>query len=98
MIGATAGQAYEVSGWEIFLPLYPLYNSGDWNAYIERAKPLTDRHHLEHLLFFLFQGVNQVVTDNRVAPVRERPIGKFGGQRAGIVIRPDAGADPRFLP
>jgi tetratricopeptide (TPR) repeat protein len=44
VIGATAGQAYEASGWEIFLPLYPLYNSGDWNAYIERAKPLIDAH------------------------------------------------------
>ena len=43
-VGATAGKAYEPSGWEIFLPLYPLYNSGDYEGYIERAKPLIDAH------------------------------------------------------
>jgi tetratricopeptide (TPR) repeat protein len=39
-IGATAGQAYEPSGWEIFASLYPLYNAGDYEAYIEQARPL----------------------------------------------------------
>ena len=42
VVGATAGQAYEPSGWEIFAPLYPLYNAGDWEGYIERAKPLIE--------------------------------------------------------
>ena len=41
-VGATAGQAYEPSGWEIFRPLYPLYNAGDWEGYIEQAKPLIE--------------------------------------------------------
>jgi mannose-6-phosphate isomerase-like protein (cupin superfamily) len=41
-IGATAGQAYEPTGWEIFTPLDPLYNAGDWDPYIERAKPMIE--------------------------------------------------------
>jgi hypothetical protein len=43
-IGGTPGQAYVPSGWEIFAPLYPLYNSRDWDAYIERANPLNEAH------------------------------------------------------
>jgi len=43
-IGATPGRAYEPSGWEIFAPLDPLYRSGDYEGYIERAKPLIEAH------------------------------------------------------
>ena len=43
-IGATAGQAYEPSGWEVFAPLYPLYRSGDYEGYIEQAKQLIEAH------------------------------------------------------
>jgi tetratricopeptide (TPR) repeat protein len=43
-VGATTGQAYEVSGWEHFATLYPLYASGDYEAYIEHAKPLIEAH------------------------------------------------------
>jgi len=42
VIGATAGKAYEPSGWEVFTPLYPLYNAGDYEGYIEQAKPLIE--------------------------------------------------------
>jgi tetratricopeptide (TPR) repeat protein len=44
VVGATAGQAYEPTGWELFSSLYPLYNSGDWEGYIEQAKPLIEAH------------------------------------------------------
>ncbi len=43
-IGATPGKAYEPSGWEVFAPLDPLYRSGDYEGYIERAKPLIETH------------------------------------------------------
>jgi tetratricopeptide (TPR) repeat protein len=43
-IGATAGQAYEPSGWELFASLYPLYNAGEWDAYIEEAERLIEAH------------------------------------------------------
>ena len=41
-IGATPGQAYQPTGYEIFAPLYPLYAAGDYEGYIEQAKPLLD--------------------------------------------------------
>ena len=42
VIGATAGQAYEPSGWEIFTAL-SLYSSGDYEGYIARAEPRSRR-------------------------------------------------------
>jgi tetratricopeptide (TPR) repeat protein len=41
-IGATVGKAYEPSGWELFTPLYPLYNGGEYERYIDEARGLIE--------------------------------------------------------
>jgi tetratricopeptide (TPR) repeat protein len=41
-IGATAGQAYEPDGWELFTPLDPLYSGGEYERYIEQARVLIE--------------------------------------------------------
>jgi tetratricopeptide (TPR) repeat protein len=36
-IGGVPGKAYELSGWEVWAPLRPLYEAGDYEAVIERG-------------------------------------------------------------
>ena len=44
VIGGQPGEAYEVSGWEIWAPLQPLYASGEYDALIDRAVLLVESH------------------------------------------------------
>ncbi len=41
-VGASQGQAYEPSGWEVFAPVYPLYTAGEYEAAIEKGRPLVE--------------------------------------------------------
>jgi mannose-6-phosphate isomerase-like protein (cupin superfamily) len=43
-IGARAGQAYEPSGWELWAPIAPLYQSGQYDEAADRARPLVEAH------------------------------------------------------
>lgn len=38
--GAAPGKPYEVSGWELFAPLFPLFESGDYEEGADRAQAL----------------------------------------------------------
>ena len=38
--GAPAGKPYEPSGWELFAPLMPLFDSGDYDEGADRAQAL----------------------------------------------------------
>jgi tetratricopeptide (TPR) repeat protein len=38
--GAAPGKPYEVSGWELFVPLFPLFESGDYEEGADRAQAL----------------------------------------------------------
>jgi hypothetical protein len=38
--GGSEGQVYEPSGWEVFAPLFPLYEAGDYEAAADRAEAL----------------------------------------------------------
>lgn len=42
VVGSSAGQAYEVGGWEIWAPFHPAYEDGDYEGVIERAGPLVE--------------------------------------------------------
>jgi tetratricopeptide (TPR) repeat protein len=41
-VGGTAGQAYEVSGWELWAPIHGLYQSGDYAEAADRGKELAE--------------------------------------------------------
>ena len=41
-IGARAGQAYEPSGWELWAPIAPLYQSGQYDEAADRARPVAE--------------------------------------------------------
>jgi quercetin dioxygenase-like cupin family protein len=43
-LGGTPGKAYEVSGWEIWAPLRPLYDSGEYNEAADRGRELIEAH------------------------------------------------------
>jgi mannose-6-phosphate isomerase-like protein (cupin superfamily) len=43
-VGGTAGQAYEVTGWELWAPIHPLYTSGQYAEAAERGKELLEEH------------------------------------------------------
>jgi quercetin dioxygenase-like cupin family protein len=43
-IGARAGKAYEPSGWELWGPIAPLYQSGQYEEVADLARPLVDAH------------------------------------------------------
>jgi tetratricopeptide (TPR) repeat protein len=43
-LGGTPGKAYEVSGWEIWAPLRPLYDSGKYGEAADRGRELIDAH------------------------------------------------------
>ncbi len=42
-IGGTRGKAYVVSGWEVWAPIRPLYEAGDYAAAADRTKELLER-------------------------------------------------------
>ena len=41
-LGGTPGKAYEASGWEVWAPLRPLYEAGDYAAVIDRGRALLE--------------------------------------------------------
>jgi mannose-6-phosphate isomerase-like protein (cupin superfamily) len=41
-VGATAGKAYGVSGWELWSQFHPAYEAGEYVAVIERARPVVE--------------------------------------------------------
>lgn len=41
-VGGVPGKAYEVSGWEVWAPLQPLYQAGDYAAVADRGRELTE--------------------------------------------------------
>ena len=43
-IGGTPGKAYEPSGWEIWAPLNPLYEAGEYAAAADRGRELVEAH------------------------------------------------------
>jgi tetratricopeptide (TPR) repeat protein len=43
-VGGTPGRAYEVSGWEIWAPLRPLYDSGEYAEAADRGRELIEAH------------------------------------------------------
>jgi tetratricopeptide (TPR) repeat protein len=42
--GGTPGQAYEVVGWEIWAPLRPLYEAGEYAEAADRGRALAEAH------------------------------------------------------
>src|SRR5262249_2214838 len=42
VVGAAAGQAYEPDGWEIWAPLRPLYEAGEYAAVADRAREVVE--------------------------------------------------------
>jgi hypothetical protein len=43
-IGGTPGKAYEPRGWEIWAPLQPLYEAGEYAEVADRGRDLVDAH------------------------------------------------------
>jgi tetratricopeptide (TPR) repeat protein len=41
-VGGIAGKAYEVDGWELWAPIRPLYEAGEYAAAADRARELVD--------------------------------------------------------
>jgi mannose-6-phosphate isomerase-like protein (cupin superfamily) len=60
-IGARAGQAYEPSGWELWAPIAPLYQSGQYEEVADRAKPLVEAHPEYPLLAYNLACVESLV-------------------------------------
>jgi mannose-6-phosphate isomerase-like protein (cupin superfamily) len=42
VVGAAAGHAYEPDGWEIWAPLQPLYEAGEYAAVADRAREVVE--------------------------------------------------------
>ena len=43
-VGGTAGKAYEPAGWELWAPIRPLYEAGEYDEAIDRARKLVEEH------------------------------------------------------
>jgi tetratricopeptide (TPR) repeat protein len=43
-VGATAGKAYEASGWEVWMPLQHLYQEGKYDEAADRGRELVEGH------------------------------------------------------
>jgi tetratricopeptide (TPR) repeat protein len=43
-LGGTPGKAYEVGGWELWVPLGALYQSGEYGEAADRGRELADAH------------------------------------------------------
>src|SRR5256714_9719204 len=51
-IGAVAGKAYEVHGWELWAPLRPLYEKGEHAEVADRLREVVEAHPQYALLFY----------------------------------------------
>ncbi len=52
LIEGTPGKAYEPRGWELWAPLVPLYESGEYAEVADRLRVLVEAHPQYALLFF----------------------------------------------
>ena len=43
-LGGTPGKAYEPFGWEIWMPVHPLYEAGKYAEAVDRARDLVEAH------------------------------------------------------
>jgi tetratricopeptide (TPR) repeat protein len=43
-VGGIPGEAYQPDGWELWAPLQPLYEAGDYDAVIERGRASIEAH------------------------------------------------------
>jgi len=50
-LGGTPGKAYEPDGWEIWAPLNPLYQAGEYAEAADRARPLLEDNPYPNLLY-----------------------------------------------
>jgi len=50
--GGTPGEAYEPDGWELFAPVRPLYEQGEYAAAAERGRALVEAHPEYSTLFY----------------------------------------------
>ncbi|HVD65664.1 MAG TPA: hypothetical protein VNB65_02095, partial [Gaiellaceae bacterium] len=50
--GGTPGEAYEPDGWELWAPLRPLYEQGEYAAAAERGRALVEAHPEYTTLFY----------------------------------------------
>jgi len=51
-LGGTQGEAYEPDGWELWAPLRPLYEQGEYPAAAERGRALVEAHPEYTTLFY----------------------------------------------
>jgi hypothetical protein len=52
LIEGTPGKAYEPRGWELWAPLVPLYESGEYAGVANRLRVLVEAHPQYALLFY----------------------------------------------
>ena len=51
-VGATPGKPYEAVGWELWSPLRPLYEAGQYAEVVDRGREIIEAHPQYALLFF----------------------------------------------
>jgi tetratricopeptide (TPR) repeat protein len=51
-LGGTPGKAYEATGWELWAPLWPLYERGEYAEAADRLRDVVDAHPQYALLFY----------------------------------------------
>jgi tetratricopeptide (TPR) repeat protein len=51
-VGGTPGKPYDPVGWELWAPLRPLYQAGDYDAVVERGRALVEANPQYSLLFY----------------------------------------------
>jgi hypothetical protein len=52
VVGGTPGKPYEVFGWEVWAPLRPIYEAGEYETVIERGRELIEANPQYPLLFY----------------------------------------------
>jgi tetratricopeptide (TPR) repeat protein len=51
-LGGTPGKAYEARGWELWSPLWPIYERGEYAEVADRLREVVDAHPQYALLFY----------------------------------------------
>jgi tetratricopeptide (TPR) repeat protein len=51
-LGGTPGKAYDAVGWELWAPLRPLYEAGEYAEVVDRGRTLVEAHPQYALLFY----------------------------------------------
>jgi tetratricopeptide (TPR) repeat protein len=51
-LGGTPGKAYESDGWELWAPLHPLYEAGEYAQAADRGRELVEEHPQYAALFY----------------------------------------------